>query len=260
MSIVKMAGRRRWPTIDEVEPVIARLPGELEAFARVALWSGLRLSEVADLRRGDVEHNRDGTALVHVRAGKGNVEGWSLLYAPGRAALDVVTGLGHEGVLLRNSQRQAWNRRSVNKQWVHARSLVPGQEATKFHTLRAIHATWLLDQGVAELDVAMQLRHIDKDGHPNVELVRKVYGRPSVDAAMGRLRLVRHWANPVGLPVVLTDADFGPSATIRVSPSSAVEPMELPPAPEGVEPEVWVKALHAAARLVGSEPSQTMVE
>jgi integrase len=55
----------------------------------------------------------------------------------------------------------------------------------RWHDLRHFHATWLLDRGASVLDVAIQLGH--RDGG---ELVRRRYGHPSSDLALGRLAAV----------------------------------------------------------------------
>lgn len=198
MSKPKRAGRWRPPTMEECTALADAMPSkQLRAFVLLSAWSGLRLSEVAALQLADLSLGavKGGPATLHVRAGKGNVEGWSLLYPAGVEALDAALeedmGDARMGApLLYNRRHEAWNRKSVNKAWVKARASVPGQESTIFHDLRKAHATWLLDEGASEMDVAMQLRHISKHGHPNSELVRRVYGFPSVDAALDRLRVL----------------------------------------------------------------------
>jgi integrase len=181
--------------VEEVLPVIGRLHSPLEEFALVALWSGLRLFEVAALVPQDVEWLDDGSAVLHVREGKMSTEGWSLLYPQGAAVLrplwaDARRSMNYR-LIFRNARRDPWDRKSVNKHWTAARAEVAGQEATKFKTLRAIHATWLLDQGVSTVDVALQLRHVHADGFVNERLVHKHYLKPNVDAALERLgRLV----------------------------------------------------------------------
>ena len=185
--------RRRPPAPEVCAQIAAELPTTLEVFALVALWSGLRLSEVADLEPRDVDFRIDGTAVLHVRHGKGDKEGWSLLYPVGadalRAHMTRCPSCRLPQVLL-NSEGRPWDRKSVNKAWVKARAKVAGCEAVTFHTLRKAHATWLLDQGASDLDVAIQLRHIDWQGRPDPSLVRAVYGFPTVDAALERLAAV----------------------------------------------------------------------
>lgn len=187
--------RRRPPSPEVCAQIAAELQPTLEVYALVALWSGLRLSEVAALEAPDVDWRIDGSAVLHVRHGKGDKEGWSLLYPAGADALRAhvrrLPSPAGEPLLL-NTEGRPWDRKSVNKAWVKARAKVPACGGVTFHTLRKCHATWLLDQGVSDLDVAMQLRHIDWAGRPDPALVRAVYGFPAVDAALERLAQVGH--------------------------------------------------------------------
>lgn len=203
------------PTAEQVDLLADAMPSEtLRAFTLVAAWSGLRLEcEVARLLREDVALETvqrsvspaDGSgpaargigggvhpnlaavpsrALLHVRAGKGGKERRSVLFEPGLSALLEV---GHEsGHVFRNSRGLPWTRKAVNKVWVKARARV-GLEHVVFHDLRKFHATWLLDRGVSDLDVAIQLGHFDRFGRPDAELVRRVYGWP--DPMLGLARV-----------------------------------------------------------------------
>ena len=53
----------------------------------------------------------------------------------------------------------------------------------RFHELRHFAATWLLEQGVSDSDVAVQLGHTDGG-----RLVRSTYGHPRADPALARVR------------------------------------------------------------------------
>jgi integrase len=187
------APRRRPPSIAVCEELVGRLPSrELQVFGMVALWSGLRLFEVAALELPDVAWELDGGAVLHVRHGKGpketgGKEGWSVLLPRGADPLRAYVHAHRPApgrVILRNQAGNPFTRKVVNRAWVKAR----GELEVTFHALRKAHATWLLDHGASDLDVAIQLRHIDREGRPDPELVRSVYGFPAVDQALNRIR------------------------------------------------------------------------
>jgi len=66
-----------------------------------------------------------------------------------------------------------------------------GIERLTFHGLRHWHATWLLNQGASDLDVALQLGHGRKDGTVDPTLVRRTYGHPDVESGLQRLEALR---------------------------------------------------------------------
>lgn len=171
------------PAREQVDALAAAMPERLRAFVLVAAWSGLRLSEVAALEARDVEFV-DGVAVLRVRCGKGGKARRSVLLEAGALAL---AGLDErEGALFRNARGGRFNRKTVNKAWVKARAAA-GLEQFVFHDLRKFHATYLLDAGASDLDVAIQLGHFDAQGRPDAELVRRVYGFPDHGAALARV-------------------------------------------------------------------------
>jgi integrase len=175
---VARRGRRYVPSEREVRELAEAAPTEaMGAFTLVAAFSGLRLFEVAALRREDF----DSAGSLHVRCGKGGYERWSLLYEPGLAAIEDV--LPRAGLVWRTSHGNRWDRRYVSRMWRGMRSEVGLPAAAVFHSLRHFHACWLLDRGAAVQDVAVQLGHHDRG-----ELVQRRYGRMmSEDAARKRL-------------------------------------------------------------------------
>ena len=168
------------PTRGEAEALCGLLRGDLGDFARCAMWSGLRLFEVAALTSDDVVVYPDGSVRLKVRRGKGDKARVSVLLAEGHSAV-----LGREGLLFRREQGAAWNRKEVSKRWVVARRRLGLGEEITFHTLRHLHATMLLDRGASVLDVALQLGHSD-----NGELVRSTYGHPDAGAALDRIAAI----------------------------------------------------------------------
>jgi hypothetical protein len=59
-----------------------------------------------------------------------------------------------------------------------------------FHGLRHHCATWLQDRGASPEDIAVQLGHVDRAGHANPRLVRRVYSHPDAGEALSRLDAV----------------------------------------------------------------------
>lgn len=198
------------PTEEQVAALADAMPGVLRAFTLTAAYSGLRLEvEVAALLADDVDRReripppgrlhmsahphatRQPTCLLHVRSGKGprangglGKERWAVLFEPGRTALlETAHPYGH---LFRNARGYPWTRKAVNKAWCRARADV-GLEWVQFRDLRRFHASWLLDRGVSEMDVALQLGHTDRFGRPNTDQVRKTYGWPDSMKALARV-------------------------------------------------------------------------
>jgi integrase len=56
-----------------------------------------------------------------------------------------------------------------------------------FHALKHYAATWLGAQGVSDVDIAVQLGHVDSEGRPYPELVQRVYNHPDNGAALERI-------------------------------------------------------------------------
>jgi integrase len=158
---------------------IAEAAGPLREFVLVAAYSGARLFEVAALTAGDVD-----LPTLRIRSGKRGKPRDVVLFEPALSALVVP----ESGLLFANACGRRWTRQTVNKRWIETLREVGCQEDLQFRDLRRFHATWLLDRGVSDLDVAVQLGHFDRRGMPNPQLVREVYGQPSRRAALKRLR------------------------------------------------------------------------
>lgn len=177
------ASAGRVPDAGEVTALYWELgAGSLGRMALTSAYSGLRLSEAANLRHSDVWRDERGTVWANVRCGKGGKPRKVVVFEPAAGILaNYVTELGDELLFSRVSGRP-WTRKTVNRRWVAARERA-GIADVRFHDLRKFHATWLVDRGASDLDVAIQLGHSD-----NGELVRKVYApRPDKTAALERL-------------------------------------------------------------------------
>lgn len=170
------------PSEEQVLALADAAPTEhFRAYVLVAAFSGLRLFEVAALDTSCV-HVLDGGCRLEVMSGKGGYYGESSLFEPGtEALLSVIAGMTRvQDRIFSTPSGERWDRKSVSKVWVRMRDGL-GLPFT-FHTLRHFHATWLLDMGVPDLDVSLQLRHRDHG-----ELVRKVYGHPRARLALDRI-------------------------------------------------------------------------
>lgn len=169
------------PSTPELHRIAAEaLPGFRE-FIYVAAFTGLRLSELAAVRREDVI---EVPALrIVVTRGKGGRSGDQV--AVFGEARDIVRDLcaRRTGRLFSTQRNRAWSVDTAGDAWRAARGEFPGT----FHCLRRYHATWLLDRGASPLDVSTQLRHFDKQGRPNIELVTRLYGHPDHGEALSRL-------------------------------------------------------------------------
>jgi integrase len=173
------------PTEEQVHALADAMPRPpLRALVLCMAYSGLRISEACALHREDV--SLDGELLV--RKGKGRREGHVECCVVFEVGLDAVLQLGvDKGPLFLNFDGRPYNKDTANRHWAAARKRV-GLPHVWLHDLRKFHATWLLDHGLSDLDVAIQLRHVDGYGRPNAELVRKVYGFADVSKALQRIK------------------------------------------------------------------------
>jgi integrase len=180
------------PSRGEVDGMLAELERRAGLWARsmagVAAWSGLRWSEVARLRAGDVqlpsmvpEYSAGAPLALTVRR-KGDILRTSVLLDPGATTLrDYMVPCEPERLLFPSVGSCEVPRTTYNTIWLEARRKV-GLPELRFHDLRHFHATWLLDQGASDMDVAIQLGH--RDGGVQV---RRTYGHPSRERALARL-------------------------------------------------------------------------
>lgn len=169
------------PTVADVAALAAAAPTDcLRVMTLVAAYSGLRLSECAALRPGDLDAGR-----LFVRCGKGGKQRHSVLFEPALSTLQDFAPA--DGLTFHRRRQRPHDRKTVNRAWQGMRERA-GTPGVRFHDLRHFHATWLLDQGHSYQDVAVQCGHLDLRGRPNIELVQRVYGHPSVEAALARIQ------------------------------------------------------------------------
>lgn len=182
--------RVRPPTEDELEAIIGRAsspPGlppvpmrahcPLSDLITVAAYSGARQSGLLSLRRNDIRAER-----ITVTE-KGEKTRDVLLL--GRAPAAIERQLMRRPVTGGTSNPLLWDvgQKVLQRQWRDVRGDFPHG----FHSLRHFHATWLAEQGVDPLDIAVQLGHTDSEGRPYERHVRRVYDHPDPDRALARI-------------------------------------------------------------------------
>jgi len=185
---------RRSPAAWEVDALVSaarRRYGDRTADMLVfTAYTGLRLMEVADVQAGDVRS--DGRRLLvrgKRRAGEADPRERTVAVFPAareaflRHAPDV-------GLVWRSPAGRRWSRAAVARV-MRSATEDAGIERLTFHGLRHWHATWLLNQGASDLDVALQLGHGRKDGTVDPTLVRRTYGHPDVESGLQRLEALR---------------------------------------------------------------------
>jgi integrase len=166
------------PTQDEVIGAAMCTSDQFGVFILTAAFSGLRLFEAAHLIADDLRGNR-----LRVRRGKGGyTDEESVLLEPGLSAFQAFSE-GREGWVFKTPRGEHYTRQHVHRLWTQAKHDAGLHPGLRFHDLRHAHAVWLLDAGVPEPDVALQLRH-----HDFGVQVRKTYGRfRSVESALTRI-------------------------------------------------------------------------
>jgi integrase len=197
--------KRRPPTPEELERLVdaarRRYDDHVADLILVVAYSGVRLSEVAALRCRDValpgrltiwDEKKDRSWVIAV-------------FEPGRDAL------------ARAVRRRWWSPRDLDRLvWVSPQRCQftraslgrlyrnvcdeAGVTGTTLHSLRHYCATWLLDQGADDRDVAIQLGHVDEAGHANTDHVRNTYGHPTVEPALARLEALTQEGSHDGYP------------------------------------------------------------
>lgn len=182
------------PSRDEVLALIrAGASRGLSDLIAIAAGTGARRCELAALQVGDVSPGpNERTLLVRIRAGKRGPDGKPrprTVVASGTAVrpLNAVLCEPESDLVLRTKSGGIWTRAAVSEMWVPTRELVGLPAACTFHSLRKFYATGLLDAGVSDIDTAVALGHLDKNGYPDPTLVRKVYGRPSLELSIARI-------------------------------------------------------------------------
>jgi integrase len=185
--------RERPPTLEQVAALEAaarsRDRDDVADFLLASAWTGLRLFEVA---ASEAEHVREQGTRLWVPNGKGGKERTVAVLPGARTVLQMRAERWPRGPLFRNQAGRPFSRQAINRVWSGEEGRpgvrdAAGMPRAVFHDLRRFHATWLLDHGVGDIDVAIQLGHFDALGRPDADLVRRVYGFPSHREALARI-------------------------------------------------------------------------
>lgn len=152
-------------------------------------FTGLRLSEVSDVRASDVRE--DGRRLlVRGKRRAGEIaprERVVAVLAPARVAL--LRQAPEVGLVWHSPTGKRLTRESIGRVF-GSLTRDAGLAGATFHALRHFHASHLVDLGADRADVAAQLGHVDAHGRPYPELVDRVYAHPNPEAALKRLEAV----------------------------------------------------------------------
>jgi integrase len=194
--LVRRTTRRRdlrseWLTMNDVDnlTIVATLQvGQWAAdMITFAAETGIRPGELFVIGHEDLKQ-ADGIAVIRqaadsktrrIKAPKNNQAREVVL---SHAAAEAAARNGTEGRVFSTPRgTQFWNA-SWSYYWHQIRAAA-GRPTMDFYELRHLCATRLLEAGLSERDVAVQLGHTDGG-----ELVRKVYGHPSERQALVRVR------------------------------------------------------------------------
>lgn len=155
-----------------------------------AAYTGLR--GMVELARVEAEHFDPDTDTLFVPEGKAAPNGKRRprmvpVVSHGRAALrrTIARCTEYNWIFRQPRNRNAWHANALGQNYNPLRDAT-GTPGT-FHSLRHFYASYLLDHGVAELDVAVALGHFDREGRPNSELVRETYGHANHLKAIARI-------------------------------------------------------------------------
>lgn len=196
------------PTFEELTGILARCDklnqgaehtfwAQFRNLLEVMAYSGARRGGVIGLRRDDVdlrgyrftvtEKGAKTRELVLAGRALGAMErqflirqrqGWRKpAPAPGESEVDpaVYVWLSRRWrPLTAGTMRVAWDE-------------VRGDFPFGIHSLKHFAVTWLLEQGVDERDVAVQVGHTDLEGRPYPQLVQRVYNHPRPEDALRRV-------------------------------------------------------------------------
>lgn len=199
LRIAKPRRERYFPSTEEVQDLIRAAEEPLRGRIRFSAYTGLRLGEMLALTPGDFGDPHDTTVVRSSR-----VLVWKQLDTNNER-------VGRKGKLKRYLAivpEEAWGpslrrqmiwaednalgeglfpltRAEHNKEWNALRKALKLPENFVWHSLRHHAATWFLDQGASDEDVAIQLGHSDGGA-----MVREVYGHRDRGKALDRLEAV----------------------------------------------------------------------
>lgn len=188
LRIAKPRRERYFPSTEEVLDLIRAAQEPLRGRIRFSAYTGLRLGEMLAVRPCDFE---DGLERIRVRAQINQENKRVPIKGKVRDFCAVVPEEAQRGVsspwLSARLDERLWpvHRPIHNKEWNALRKALKLPENFVWHSLRHHAATWFLDQGASDEDVAIQLGHSDGGA-----MVREVYGHRDRGKALDRLEAV----------------------------------------------------------------------
>lgn len=186
--------QRRPPSSAELAAIVARARGRggwhEQVFADlvlVAAYTGMRSGGVCALTRLDVNLGA-GRMNLHEKGAKDRTVAVCGPAVPALAravAVDYPAWPGYRGHALvwRTTEGHQLSPDYVGRAW----RTVRGDFPYGFHSLKHFAATWLHEQGVSDLDIAVQLGHTDSMGRPYAQLVERRYRHYDTGAALDRI-------------------------------------------------------------------------
>lgn len=161
---------------------------DLRAKIAFSAWTGARPGEVRALHKDDLDLNEGFAYLRRTMAADGTVREATKsglhrkVFIPAPAILELRAAAPHINTpYVFTNRGNPWIKNTFNNYWTRIRD-VAGTPKMRFYDLRHFCATQLLEMGVDADDVARQL------GHADSELVHDVYGHPSHNRALDRIR------------------------------------------------------------------------
>lgn len=186
LRISKPRKERYFPSTEEVGDLIRAAEEPLRGRIRFSAYTGLRLGEMLAVRPVDFQvlprMRYHVQAQINPSGDRVPVKGKTKDYwitVPPEAVIDMqILIAGGRG------EQPVWplTRAEHNKEWNALRKALKLPENFVWHSLRHHAATWFLDQGASDEDVAIQLGHSDGG-----TMVREVYGHRDRDKALDRL-------------------------------------------------------------------------
>lgn len=161
----------------EVDP--SRGSSALADLIVTAAYTGGRQGGLLRVRRSEVDLDGDRLVLTE----KGEKTRTVVVFPPAQEALNRQRSRRPSRGSTNDPILWPWSPKRVQVAWRGVR----GEFPHGFHSLRHFHATWLAEQGVDPLDIAVQLGHTDSLGRPYERHVRRVYDHPDPELALARV-------------------------------------------------------------------------
>jgi integrase len=192
IPIPKYAPRQFVPTFAQALAVAEAADEHFRPMVLLACCSGGRNGALRALTWRDVIVDPRSTTVTLQLARKGHPGRYPavVLEPAAQVLLDRWEAGDPDDLVMRRANGRPWLSTNVSERMRWTIGALGFPSDFTFHALRRAYATELLNRGVSDLDVAMMLDHCDKLGRPNAELVRRIYGRPSREPSLDRVRAI----------------------------------------------------------------------